>query len=121
MGNWFWGDAYNLRYLHVCEVRKVKSIIENLNKVFENRIRLAIMSALMVNDIIDFNSLKKMLELTDGNLASHMNVLEKNGYVKVKKKFVNKKPLTTYSSTEKGKKEFGIHLDALEKLIKQAQ
>lgn len=99
----------------------MKSIIEDLNKVFENRVRLAVMSALMVNDKIDFNSFKEMLELTDGNLASHMNVLEKNGYIKVKKKFIGKKPLTTYSSTEKGKKEFSEHLDALEKIIKGSQ
>ena len=95
----------------------MKTIIENLNKVFESRIRLAIMSALMVNDSIDFNLLKSMLDITDGNLASHINMLEKNSYIKVKKKFIGKKPSTTYSSTEKGRKEFSDHLDALEKLI----
>jgi len=95
----------------------VKTIIENLNKAFESRVRLAIMSALMVNDSIDFNSLKQMLDITDGNLASHINTLEKNNYIKVKKKFIGKKPSTTYSATEKGKKEFTEHLDALEKII----
>jgi DNA-binding MarR family transcriptional regulator len=99
----------------------VKTIIENLNKAFESRIRLAIMSALMVNDSIDFNSLKEMLDITDGNLASHINVLEKNGYIKVKKRFIGKKPSTIYSATEKGRKAFSGHLDALEKLIKQVQ
>jgi DNA-binding MarR family transcriptional regulator len=99
----------------------VKTIIENLNKAFESRVRLAIMSTLMVNDTIDFNSLKQMLEITDGNLASHINVLEKNNYIKVKKKFIGKKPSTSYSATDKGRKEFSEHLDALEKLIKQIQ
>jgi DNA-binding MarR family transcriptional regulator len=99
----------------------VKTIIESLNKAFESRIRLAIMSALMVNDSIDFNSLKEMLDITDGNLASHITVLENNNYIKVKKKFIGKKPLTTYSATEHGRKEFSAHLDALEKLIKQSQ
>jgi DNA-binding MarR family transcriptional regulator len=99
----------------------VKTIIENLNKVFESRVRLAIMSALMVNDSIDFNSLKEMLDITDGNLASHISALEKNSYIKVKKKFIGKKPSTTYSVTEKGRREFLEHLDALEKLIKQSQ
>ena len=97
----------------------MKILIENLNKVFESRVRLAIMSTLMVNDSIDFNSLKQMLDSTDGNLASHINVLERNNYIKVKKKFIGKKPSTTYLATEKGKKEFSEHIDALEKLIKQ--
>ncbi len=99
----------------------MKTIIENLNKAFESRVRLAIMSTLMVNDTIDFNSLKQMLEITDGNLASHINVLEKNNYIKVKKKFIGKKPSTSYSATDKGRKEFSEHLDALEQLIKQIQ
>jgi len=99
----------------------VKTIIENLNKVFENRIRLAIMSLLVVNDQVDFNSLKEMMELTDGNLASHITMLEKNNYVKVKKKFIGKKPSTSYSVTERGRKEFSEHIDALEKIINQAQ
>jgi DNA-binding HxlR family transcriptional regulator len=99
----------------------VKTIIENLNKAFESRIRLAIMSALMVNDSIDFNSLKEMMDITDGNLASHISALEKNSYIKVKKRFIGKKPFTSYSATEKGRREFLEHLDALEKLIKQSQ
>jgi DNA-binding HxlR family transcriptional regulator len=99
----------------------VKTLIENLNKTFESRVRLAIMSTLMVNDSIDFNSMKQMLDITDGNLASHINVLEKNGYIKVKKKFVGKKPFTSYASTEKGRKKFSEHLDALEKIIKNVQ
>lgn len=97
----------------------MKEIIENIDKAFENRIRLAIMSALMVNDSIDFNSLKQMLDITDGNLASHINVLEKNNYIKVQKKFIGKKPSTSYKATDKGRKRFSEHLDALEKIIKQ--
>ena len=99
----------------------MKKIIENLNKAFESRIRLAIMSALMVNDSIDFNSLKEMMDITDGNLASHISALEKNNYIKVKKRFIGKKPFTSYSASEKGRKKFSEHLDALEKLIKQTQ
>jgi DNA-binding MarR family transcriptional regulator len=98
----------------------VNTIIEKLNKAFENRIRLAVMSLLMVNDQLDFNTLKEMLSLTDGNLASHIAVLEKGSYIKVKKKFIGKKPSTTYSATVKGRKEFAEHLDALEKLIKHS-
>lgn len=76
------------------------------------------MSALMVNDSIDFNSLKDLLDLTDGNLASHIAALEKEGFVHVKKEFVGKKTLTSYSATKVGVKAFNEHLDALEKLIK---
>jgi DNA-binding HxlR family transcriptional regulator len=92
--------------------------IHNLNKAFDNRVRLGIMSALMVNDSLDFNSMKELLDLTDGNLASHITALEKEGYVHVKKEFVGKKPQTSYSATKVGVKAFNEHLDALEKLLK---
>ena len=98
----------------------MREIIQQLNQVFENRIRLAIMSVLAVNDAMDFSSLKETLDLTDGNLASHIATLEKNKYVTVNKKFVDKKPLTTYSATPSGRKAFTEHLDALEQLIKKA-
>jgi len=96
----------------------MSSIISNINKVFENRIRLGIMSILMVNDEIDFNSIKSLLEITDGNLASHIKALEKNQYVAVKKQFVGRKPKTSYQSTDLGKLEFTNHIKALEKLLK---
>ena len=97
----------------------MKNPIEHINKAFENRIRLGIMSILMVNEKTDFNSLKEMLQLTDGNLASHISALEKSEYLKVHKQFVGKKPQTLYYATAAGRKAFMEHLDALEKLIKQ--
>lgn len=97
----------------------MKIDIDNLNKAFENRIRLGIMSILMVNDKIDFNNMKELLNLTDGNLASHITGLEKQGYILVNKQFVGKKPNTTFEATKEGKKAFKLHLDALEKLIKR--
>jgi len=72
----------------------------------------------MVNDAVEFNSLKEMLDLTDGNLASHITALEKEGFLHVKKEFIGKKPLTSYSATKTGVKAFNEHLDALEKLLK---
>lgn len=96
----------------------MKNYIHNLNKAFENRIRLGLMSVLMVNDSVDFSTMKEMLDITDGNLASHVTALEKEGYIHVKKEFVGKKPLTTYSATKFGMKAFNEHLDALEKLLK---
>jgi len=95
----------------------VKNPISNLQKVFESRIRLGIMSALMVNDTLDFNALKELLELTDGNLASHLKALEQQEIVVVSKRFVGRKPSTTYRATEQGKDLFRQHLAALEELI----
>lgn len=94
-------------------------IIENINKVFDHRIRLGIMSILMVNDEADFNRLKELLEVTDGNLASHIKALEKEAYILIEKQFIGKKPNTRYSSTPLGKKEFKKHIEALEKLIRK--
>lgn len=95
----------------------MKNIIENINKVFESRIRLGLMSILMVHETIDFNTIKDLLKLTDGNLASHINALEKCNYIVVKKEFVDKKTKTSYSATQIGKMAFKNHIDALENLI----
>jgi DNA-binding MarR family transcriptional regulator len=96
----------------------MKSTIENLNKIFDSRIRLGIMSALMVNESVNFNQLKELMQITDGNLASHIKALEDSGYVKIQKGFIGKKTNTTYSVTKAGEKAFRTHLDALEKMIK---
>ena len=92
--------------------------IENLNKAFDSRVRLGIMSALMVNDTINFNELKELISVTDGNLASHIRSLEENGFIKVKKGFIGRKTNTTYATTKAGERAFKDHLDALEKMIK---
>lgn len=89
------------------------------DKVLENRVRLQIMSILMANESYDFNSFKELLEVTDGNLASNLKSLEKEGYISVTKSFIDRKPNTRYSKTEKGQKAFENHLIALEQLIKQ--
>ncbi len=92
--------------------------IEHLNKVFDSRIRLGIMSAVMVNDEVNFNDLKELIQVTDGNLASHLKTLEENNYIKVNKGFVGRKTNTTYAVTKAGEKAFKTHLEALEKMIK---
>ena len=97
----------------------MKVPFEKLDKAFENRVRLQIMSVLVVNDRYDFNSLKELLDVTDGNLASHLKGLEKEEYIIVHKSFLGRKPNTNYEATEKGRKAFQGHLDALEQLIKQ--
>ncbi|MDR2036971.1 MAG: transcriptional regulator [Bacteroidales bacterium] len=96
----------------------MKNIISGLNKLFDSRIKLGIMAALSVNDGVDFNTLKEILEITDGNLASHLKALEKHGLISVQKQFVGRKPNTTYSITALGKATFQEHLNALEKLIR---
>ncbi|HRG89747.1 MAG TPA: transcriptional regulator [Chitinophagales bacterium] len=97
----------------------MKDLIDKLNKSFENRVRLGIMSALMVNESVDFLTLKELLDVTDGNLASHITALEKIDYIAIKKEFVGKKTKTSYVATSLGRKEFIMHLNALEKLVKQ--
>lgn len=92
--------------------------LSNLNKEFESRVRLGIMSVLMVNDWIDFNEMKTLLKITDGNLASHSAALEKSNYIEIKKEFVGKKTKTSYRVTQSGRKAFEDHLAALEKLLR---
>jgi len=95
----------------------VKQLLKDLNKAFENRIRLGIMSSLVVNEHLDFNSLKDLLGVTDGNLASHLKSLEKNKYVTFKKEFMGRKPNTKYYATEQGKTAFKKHIRAIEQLL----
>lgn len=94
-------------------------IIDNINKTFDHRVRLGIMSALVVNESIDFISLKELLGVTDGNLASHLKSLEKATYITIEKQFIGRKPNTKYSISKLGKLEFTKHINALEKLIKK--
>ncbi len=95
----------------------MKNFIVKLNKAFESRVRLGIMSILMINEWVDYGTLKEQLQLTDGNLASHLHALEKHKYIQVKKQFIGKKPNTSYKASKEGKKAFLQHLNALEKLI----
>ena len=93
--------------------------LEKFNKVLESKVRLGLMSVLVVNDSLSFNELKDLLQLTDGNLASHLRALEETGYIEVQKQFNGRKPLTTYKSTDIGQKAFSDHLQVLENMIRQ--
>jgi DNA-binding MarR family transcriptional regulator len=97
----------------------VKNYFQELNKAFESRARLGIMSSLMVNDSMDFIALKELLELTDGNLAGHTRALEQSGYLRVEKSFIGKKPNTRFFITPEGRQAFELHLEALEKIIRE--
>ncbi len=96
----------------------MKNPINGLNKIFESRIRLGVMSVLMVNESAGFNELRQLLEVTDGNLAAHLQNLEENGYIKVHKGFIGRKTSTTYSITRQGSKAFTDHITALENMIR---
>ena len=96
----------------------MRNPLDGLRKEFESRVRLGIMTVLMVNESMDFNDLKSVLEVTDGNLASHLKALEKMDFILVNKSFVGRKPNTSYEATETGKKAFEDHINALEKIIK---
>lgn len=96
----------------------MKNPIKYLNKLFDSRVRLGIMSVLLVNDSMSFNELKELIGVTDGNLASHLRTLEENDYVKVNKGFIGRKTNTVYAVTKAGEKAFKAHLDALEKMIR---
>lgn len=96
----------------------MKELLKDLNKAFENKIRLGIMSALAVNDYLDFNTLKDLLDVTDGNLASHLKSLERNKYITYRKEFLDRKPNTKYTITEEGRNAFKKHIKAIEQLLK---
>lgn len=96
----------------------MKVSIDDLHKAFESRVRLGIMSALAVNDALDFTSLKEFLDVTDGNLATHLKKLENEGFIEVEKSFIDNKPNTRYYMTPAGKKAFEEHLNVLEEIIK---
>jgi DNA-binding HxlR family transcriptional regulator len=96
----------------------MKDLISGLNKIFDSRVRLGIMSVLMVNDSYDFNGFKETLDVTDGNLASHLKALEEKKMIRVNKQFIGRKPNTSYSATDEGRQLFRQHLKNLEDLIK---
>tara|TARA_B100001287_G_scaffold49581_1_gene38624 strand:- start:7911 stop:8201 length:291 start_codon:yes stop_codon:yes gene_type:complete len=90
---------------------------DQLNKAFDSRVRIGLMSILIVNNWVSYKEIKNLLDVTDGNLASHIQALEKISFLKIKKQFIGKKPLTTYKVTENGRKAFNEHINGLEKLL----
>lgn len=95
----------------------MKEIISNINKAFESRVRLGIMSVLMTNSSMDFIGLREILDVSDGNLASHLRALEEAGYIVSEKRFLNRKPNTTLTITQSGSDSFKNHIKALEDLL----
>ncbi|HMU14026.1 MAG: transcriptional regulator [Bacteroidetes bacterium] len=94
-------------------------MIGGLHKAFESRVRLGIMAVLTVNDHVEHGTLRDLLEVTDGNLASHIAALVEVKYVQVRKRFVGKRPNTSYKATAAGTRAFTEHLGAMEELLKR--
>lgn len=90
---------------------------ENFNAVIHERTRLAIVSTLAVNDALSFTDLKKLLDLTDGNLSIHTQKLEAAGYVDCRKGFAGRVPRTEFRLTKKGRRALEDYLAHMEKLI----
>lgn len=91
--------------------------LHRLNKAFDSRIRLGLVAALAARPAMDFKELKELLQLTDGNLASHLKPLEKEGFIEVEKSFIDRKPNTRYRLTAAGRTALQEHIAALEQLI----
>ena len=92
-----------------------------LDRVIHEKGRLAIMSMLAATPELSFTELRDALEMTDGNLTSHMRTLQETGYVSVAKSYENNRPLTTCSLTPAGKKAFANYIDLLEQVLQQAK
>lgn len=92
-----------------------------LDPVIHERVRLAIVSALAVNDVLSFNDLKKLLEITDGNLSVHARRLEDTGYVKCTKSFVGRQPRTEFRITSPGRRALEIYLQQMESVIQASR
>jgi DNA-binding PadR family transcriptional regulator len=95
----------------------MKDIIVHLKKAFDHRVRLGVMSILMVNEWVDFTTLRDKLEVSDGNLAGHLKALDKEDYIEQRKQFIGRKPNTSYRVSDKGRAAFIDHLNYLEKII----
>jgi len=92
---------------------------QQLDDIIHSRIRLAIMSILVTVDQADFVFLRKQVNTTDGNLSIHLRKLEAAGYVSVTKTFEDRKPISYYQITPKGRKAFKLYVERLEKFLKK--
>lgn len=94
------------------------ALAPDLDKVIHERLRLAIVSVLAVNDTLSFNELKQILETTDGNLSVHARKLEEAGYIACLKSFEGRIPRTEYRLTAPGRKALERYLEHMEALIR---
>ena len=96
----------------------LEACLERLDDAIHQKVRLGAMSTLMAHGEVDFNFLKSALNVSDGNLSTHLSVLETHGYIAVRKEFVGKRPRTTYTPTPAGRKAFDAYIAVLEVLVR---
>lgn len=101
--------------------RSSRSSPADLDRIIHERMRLAIVSALAINDILSFNELKKLLDTSDGNLSVHARRLEDAGYVTCDKSFEGRVPRTEYRITAAGRRALKQYLDHMEALIRRVR
>ena len=92
---------------------------QQLDEIIHSRIRLAVMAVLITIDEAEFIFLRDKVNATDGNLSTHLKKLEEAGYIAVNKSFENRKPISRYLLTQKGRKAFELYVERLEKLIRK--
>lgn len=97
------------------------ALTPDLDRVIHERLRLAIVSALAVNEVLTFNELKALLQTTDGNLSVHARKLEDAGYISCTKRFADRVPRTEFSLTAAGRKALERYLAHMEALIQAAR
>lgn len=92
-----------------------------LDRVIHEKGRMAIMSLLAATPELSFGELKQSLNMTDGNLTTHIKTLQQAGYVGVTKSVRNRRPLTTCSLTSAGRDAFQAYIDLLEQIVRQTK
>ena len=90
-----------------------------LDRVIHEKGRLAIMSALAGTPELSFTELRNTLDMTDGNLTTHIRILQEEGFISVAKSYQNNRSLTTCSLTKAGRKAFAGYIDLLEQIVRQ--
>lgn len=92
-----------------------------LNRVIHEKGRLAIMSALAAAPDLAFTELRDLLDMTDGNLTTHVRTLQQEGYISVTKSYQNNRPLTSCALTPAGRKAFAQYIDLLDQIVRQSK
>jgi len=93
------------------------SEILSLDRVVHERVRLAIMSMLAASPDLSFTEVRDALDLTDGNLISHVRTLQEAGYLAVTKAYQDSRPLTTLALTKAGREAFAAHIERLAAIV----
>lgn len=111
--DWYLSEKINLTVL----AKNIEDIILQMDRLFDNKYRFCIMAFLIKKEKNNYSSLKKLLQLSDGALAYHLNYLKNANYINEEKKFIDRKPVTSYFLTELGEKSFTEYKIALTRIL----